>query len=87
LEARALIIAIFYAGGTAIGGLAGPALFGALLDQGSRAAVMWGYLGAAALMLGAAAVEAWLGVSAERRSLESVAAPLSSVDPGSAPTR
>ena len=87
LEARALIIAIFYAGGTAIGGLAGPALFGALLDQGSRAALMWGYLGAAALMLVAAAVEAWLGVSAERRSLESIAAPLSSIDPGSAPTR
>jgi MFS family permease len=87
LEARALIIAIFYAGGTAIGGLAGPALFGALLDQGSRGAVMWGYLGAAALMLAAAAVEAWLGVSAERRSLEAVAAPLSSVDSGSTPTR
>ncbi|HKT16834.1 MAG TPA: MFS transporter [Stellaceae bacterium] len=87
LEARALIIAIFYAGGTAIGGLAGPALFGALLDQGSRAAVMWGYLGAAVLMLIAAAVEAWLGVAAERRSLESVAAPLSSADPGSTATK
>jgi len=87
LEARALVIAIFYAGGTAIGGLAGPALFGALLDQGSRAAVMWGYLGAAALMLIAAMVEAWLGVAAERRSLESVAAPLSSADPSSVATK
>ncbi len=81
LETRALVIAIFYAGGTAIGGLAGPALFGALLDSGSRGAVMSGYLGAAALMLIAAAVEAWLGIAAERQPLESVAAPLSSAEP------
>jgi hypothetical protein len=33
---------------------------------------------AAALMIFAAATEAWIGVAAERRSLEHVAAPLSS---------
>src|SRR5450432_3984468 len=36
LEVRALAIALFYAVGTGIGGVAGPALFGALVDTGSR---------------------------------------------------
>ena len=36
LEIRALAIAIFYAIGTGIGGVAGPLLFGALIDTGSR---------------------------------------------------
>ncbi len=36
LEVRALAIAVFYAVGTGIGGVAGPALFGALIDRGSR---------------------------------------------------
>ena len=38
LEVRALAIAIFYAIGTGIGGVAGPLMFGALIDTGSRAA-------------------------------------------------
>jgi hypothetical protein len=33
---------------------------------------------AAALMIFAATMEAWIGVAAERRSLEDIAAPLSS---------
>ena len=44
LEVRALAIALFYAIGTAIGGVAGPALFGALIDTGSRDSVFAGYL-------------------------------------------
>src|SRR5205807_8708704 len=36
LEVRALAIALFYAVGTGIGGVAGPLLFGALIDTGSR---------------------------------------------------
>ena len=36
LEIRALAIAFFYAVGTGIGGVAGPWLFGALIDTGSR---------------------------------------------------
>jgi len=76
LEARALIIALFYAFGTGIGGVAGPALFGALIETGSRRDVMWGYLAGAAFMLIAALVEIWLGLAAERRPLEEVAAPL-----------
>ncbi|MGH6969833.1 MAG: MFS transporter, partial [Stellaceae bacterium] len=77
LELRALIIALFYGFGTAIGGIAGPVLFGVLIESGSRIALMWGYLLAAALMIAASAVEATLGVDAERRTLEDVAAPLS----------
>src|SRR6202035_4971533 len=51
LEVRALAIALFYAIGTAIGGVAGPALFGALIDTGSRASVFGGYLFGAALLI------------------------------------
>ena len=80
LEVRAIVIALFYAAGTAIGGVAAPTLFGALIATGSRGALMWGYLGGAALMLIAAATEAWIGVAAERQSLESVARPLSAAD-------
>jgi MFS family permease len=80
LEARAIIIAIFYAAGTAVGGVAAPALFGVLIATGSRVTLTWGYLAGAVLMLVAAAVEAWLGVAAERLPLESVAAPLTSAE-------
>ena len=37
METRALSIAFFYAVGTAAGGIAGPLLFGHLIDTGSRA--------------------------------------------------
>ncbi|SRR5579875_80264 len=77
LELRALAIALFYGFGTAIGGIAGPAIFGILIESGSRPALMWGYLLAAALMIAAAAVEAAIGVDAEGRALEELAAPLS----------
>ena len=36
LEIRALAIAVFYAVGTALGGIAGPILFGYLIESGSR---------------------------------------------------
>ncbi|MFC0408309.1 MFS transporter [Roseomonas elaeocarpi] len=78
LEMRAMGIAVFYAIGTGIGGVAGPALFGALIEGGARENIMWGYMLGALLMLIAAATEWRLGFAAERRSLEDVAAPLSS---------
>ena len=53
LEIRALAIAFFYAIGTGIGGIAGPWLFGALIDTGSRSSVFGGYLVGAALMIAA----------------------------------
>src|SRR6266436_3907890 len=80
LEVRALAIALFYAVGTGIGGVVGPALFGALIDTGSRASVFEGYLLGSALMI-AAAVIAWrYCIAAERRALESVARPLAFVE-------
>jgi MFS family permease len=80
IEIRALAIAFFYAIGTAAGGIAGPLLFGMLIDSGSRTAVATGYAIGSALMIGAAAVEALWGVAAERKPLESVARPLAFVD-------
>ena len=80
VEIRALAIAIFYAIGTGIGGVAGPFLFGVLIDTGSRESVFGGYLLGAALMIAAAAVQFKWGVSAERQALEAVARPLSYLD-------
>ena len=81
LELRASAIAIFYALWTLIGGVGAPALFGHLIASGSRQQLFWGYLAGAVLMLLAAACEAILGGKAERRSLEDIAAPLSSGNP------
>ncbi|MEO8321336.1 MAG: MFS transporter [Bradyrhizobium sp.] len=80
LEVRALAIALFYAIGTGIGGVAGPALFGALIDTGSRNSVFAGYLFGSALMA-VAAIVAWrYAIAAERKSLETVARPLAFVE-------
>ncbi len=78
LEIRALAIAVFYALGTLAGGVGGPALFGYLIGTGSRNALFWGYIAGAVLMVVGGLVEAKLGVAAERKSLESIAAPLAS---------
>ena len=79
LEIRALAIAAFYAVGTGLGGVAGPALFGALVETGSRTSIFGGYLFGSALMIAAAVVAAIWGVAAERKSLEAVARPLAFV--------
>ena len=78
LETRAMAIALFYALGTLIGGVSAPFLFGHLIGSGSQWAVAGGYIGAAALMIGAAVCEATIGVEAAGKSLEDVAQPLSS---------
>ena len=80
LEIRALAIALFYAVGTGIGGIAGPWLFGVLIDTGSRTSVFGGYLFGAALMVAAGLIAAFFCVPAERRPLEDVARPLAFVD-------
>lgn len=80
LEVRALAIAFFYAVGTALGGISGPLLFGALIETGSRTGVFEGYLLGAVLMITAALIEWRWGIAAERRPLESVARPLAFVD-------
>lgn len=80
LEIRAVTISLFYAFGTLLGGVAGPAVFGALIDSGERSQILWGYLLGGGLMILAAIVEMVLGVAAERRPLEEIARPLSLVD-------
>jgi MFS family permease len=78
LEIRAFAIAIFYAIGTLVGGVFSPWLFAWIIGTGSADKLVMGYLVAAFLMFAGAVVELWIGVPAERRPLEHVAAPLSS---------
>ncbi|MDH6126419.1 MFS transporter [Kitasatospora sp. GP82] len=86
LETRALCIAFFYAVGTAIGGISGPLLFNGLVSNGTTSDTTLAFCIGAALMVAAGGVEAAIGVRAERRSLESLAAPLSAVTPESGPS-
>jgi MFS family permease len=76
LEVRASAIAWFYAIGTALGGIAGPIVFGHLIASGLREEVFMGYVLGGGLMIAAAVVALFFAVDAERCSLESVAAPL-----------
>ncbi|CAD5274485.1 putative MFS family arabinose efflux permease [Bosea sp. 62] len=76
LEIRALAIAVFYSLGTGLGGIAGPWLFGALIDTGSRASVFGGYLFGAVLMIAAGLIAWRFAIKAERRPLEEVCKPL-----------
>ena len=79
-EIRAVTISLFYAFGTLLGGVAGPAVFGALIDTGEPSKIMQGDLLGGGLMLLAAVTALVLGVRAERRPLEEVAPPLSLAD-------
>jgi MFS family permease len=78
LEIRAFAIALFYTCGTFVGGVAGPALYGYIVGTGSRDLLFWGYLAGAAAMTAGGIVEVFLGVDAEGKSLEAIAAPLAS---------
>ena len=74
-----MAIAIFYAIGTGVGGVAAPLIFGRLIESGARQSIFGGYVFAALLMFVAAFVAARYCVNAERKPLEQVAAPLSAV--------
>jgi MFS family permease len=80
LETRAISISLFYAFGTLLGGVAGPVVFGALIQSGSREQILVGYLLGGGLMVFAALTELVLGVDAERAPLETVTPPLSLAD-------
>jgi MFS family permease len=87
LETRALCISVFYAIGTAAGGITGPLLFATLIESGKRSHVFVGFMvGAVAMILGGVA-ELLFGVKAERQGLESIAKPLTAedADEGGAP--
>jgi MFS family permease len=84
METRALCIAFFYSIGTAAGGIAGPLLFGKLIDNASAdkdiTAIAVGYFIGAALMVAGGLVEVLLGVKAEGQALENIAKPLTAED-------
>ncbi|HYF59817.1 MAG TPA: MFS transporter, partial [Burkholderiaceae bacterium] len=82
MEMRGLAIALFYAVGTGVGGVAGPWLLGGLIGTGDRLAIAQGYWLGAALMVVAAAVQWRWGLDAERLGLERIAPPLSAGDRG-----
>jgi MFS family permease len=83
LEIRAFAIALFYTCGTFVGGVLGPALFGYLVGTGDRTLLGRGYLAGATAMVVGGLVEAFIGVDAERKSLESISRPLGSEAIGS----
>jgi hypothetical protein len=73
VELRGRAIALFYAFATLVGAGA-PLLFGKLIETGRATPVFIGYLIAAGLMIAAGIVARVLGVAAEGRSLEELAA-------------
>jgi MFS family permease len=85
METRALSIALFYAVGTAVGGISGPLFFGHFIHSGSLDQVATGFfIGAGAMALGGVA-ELLFGVRAEGRSLEAIATPLAAEGAGGGP--
>lgn len=78
MEKRALAIAFFYAIGTATGGITGPLLFANMVETGEPLDTAIAFSVGAALMIIAGVIALFLGVDAERKSLENIAAPLSS---------
>ncbi|GAQ53111.1 MFS transporter [Streptomyces acidiscabies] len=79
METRAMSIAFFYALGTAAGGISGPLLFADLTETGRVADTVLAFSIGAGLMCAAGLVAVVLAVSAERRSLEDIARPLSAL--------
>jgi MFS family permease len=80
METRALAIAFFYAIGTAAGGISGPLLFSSLVSTGKVADTVVAFAVGASLMIAAGVAEIFLGVKAERQSLEDIARPLTAED-------
>jgi MFS family permease len=79
MEIRAMVIALFYAVGTGIGGTVGPILFGNLIESGDRGTLFYAYLIGAVAMIVGATFEVIFGVRAEGKSLEDIAAPLTAI--------
>jgi MFS family permease len=80
METRARAIAVFYAIGTAAGGISGPLLFGNLIGSGVRGQVELAFFIGAAVMAVGGIAELLLGVPAERAQLEDIAKPLTAED-------
>ena len=77
LEVRSKAIAVFFAIAQCFGAIA-PAIYGALIGDGSRPVLLFiGYLMGAVIMIAGGAVAFFLAVDAEGKSLEDIASPLS----------
>ena len=85
VEIRAQAISVFFAIAQSFGATA-PAIFGGIIERAvdpethqviSRGPLAIAYVGSAAIMFTGGLVAWWLGVDAERKSLEDVAPPLS----------
>ena len=82
LEVRAKAIAVFFAIAQCFGAL-GPVVYGALIGDGKNPFNLFiGYLIGAAIMIIGGLVTIALGVAAEGKSLEDIAAPLAARRPG-----
>ena len=73
LETRAMAFSVFFVISQGAGGVVAPWVLGHLIGTGDAWSVAGGYLWAAMLMLGAAVVEAVIGIDAEGKPLEQVA--------------
>ena len=82
METRALAIAFFYAIGTAAGGISGPLLFSHLVATGKVSDTVLAFSIGATLMILGGLAEIFLGVKAERQSLEDIAQPLTAEEGG-----
>jgi MFS family permease len=91
METRALAIAFFFAIGTGIGGITGPALFGQFVHSGNVDQVATGFFIGAVVMAVGGIAELRFGVEAAQRSLEDIARPLTAEEvdgrPRERPTR
>src|SRR5215467_1397907 len=87
METRALAIAFFYAIGTAAGGITGPLLFSKLVSTGKVGDTVVAFVVGAIVMILGGIVELFLGVRAERRSLEELATLLTAQEADQAPSR
>jgi MFS family permease len=82
IEIRAEALAVFFAIAQVVGAV-GPAFYGALIGNGtSRTGLTIGYLVGGGIMILGGLVEVFLGIDAEGKPLEEVAAPLTAAVPG-----
>jgi MFS family permease len=80
METRALCISVFYAVGTALGGITGPLLFSALIKTGDYSQAALAFIIGAVMMIIGGVVELIYGIKAEGQSLENIAKPLTAED-------
>lgn len=76
LETRAAAIAVVYAVGTLVGGAIAPPIYAHLIGTKQPSAIALGWIIGAVLMMIGGGFEIALGIDAENKSLEDVAAPI-----------